>query len=71
MDFSGFIEHGLNTVVHYTAVSGTQRDFGEYIGWLNNWKARDAYAHSHNTFDNGRFSFDGAVHGKWYCAMKR
>jgi hypothetical protein len=36
--------------------------------WMNDWRARDAFATEHGTFDKGRFSYelDG---GRYYCAF--
>ncbi|KAF0560080.1 hypothetical protein F8M41_003414 [Gigaspora margarita] len=52
------------------AVTNTQHDFGEFVGWLNNWESRDSYARANGMW-NYRFSVDGLIHGKWYCCMKR
>lgn len=54
----------------FGAVTNTQRDFGDFICWLNNWRSRDSYATANQMWDD-RFSVEGEVHGRWYCCMKK
>ncbi|KAG5184609.1 hypothetical protein JKP88DRAFT_219610 [Tribonema minus] len=51
--------------------SGTVRDCETYVAFLNDWEGRDSRAHAEGTYGSGRFSYDGTVHGKWYCCLKR
>lgn len=62
----------LNILDHFGIVlNGTVKDCGNYMAFMNDWEARDSRAHAEGTFEDGRFSYQGTVHGRWYCCLKR
>jgi len=50
---------------------GTMVETAEYMAIFNDWNARDKAARAFGTYDNGRFSFAGKVHGKWFACRKK
>jgi hypothetical protein len=57
---------GFLTVLGFCA-NGTTVHKGGYFAIMNDWAGRDAFAKAHGTYDNGRFSYKGTIHGRWYC----
>jgi len=50
--------------------SGTVEETGAFYCILNDWSGRDSMARALGSYDTGRFSVAGQVHGRWYCCRK-
>lgn len=50
--------------------NGVMKDVGYAVAFFNDWEARDKAAKAFGTYEQGRFSFAGTVHGKWFACIK-
>lgn len=50
--------------------SGATHETNDYWCVFNEWQARDNFARSRGTYDNGRWSLPTWFGGRWYCAAK-
>jgi hypothetical protein len=50
--------------------SGSVHETDDYWCTFNEWQARDNFANSRGTYDNGRWSLGTLFGGRWYCAAK-
>ena len=50
--------------------SGYIKENESYFAVLNEWETRDQIARAQRTYNHGRFSYPGTVHGRWYCCFK-
>lgn len=57
----------MNAIGQVVAFTGMRLETSDAVLFMNDWESRDAEARARGTYDHGRWSFPGLVHGRWYC----